>query len=116
MESTYTCLRCIRALGSSASIGAKTRRLQIPSITRRSFASSQNRLAETKPARARNIPPQNLEQRRRRSAHTATAQVEEPANFERHNQRPHDFGDYRAHAKTILRPDNLFHPFSRSPI
>jgi splicing suppressor protein 51 len=117
MEGTYTCLRCIRALGSSTSIGVKSRPPQILSIARRSFASSSpKRLAETKPARPCKILPQNLEQRRRRSAHTATAQMEEADNFERHNQLPNDYGAYRAHPRTILRPNNLFHPFSKSPI
>jgi mitochondrial splicing suppressor protein 51 len=117
MENTYMCLRCIRVLGPGAGIASKTRPSQILSIARRSFASSAQRQSlDAKPPRSRNISQPKPEQHRRRAAHTATAQAEEPDNFERHNQLPNDYGDYRAHPRTILRPNNLFHPFSKSPI
>jgi splicing suppressor protein 51 len=98
-------------------MSSKTRPSQILSIARRSFASSlPKQSGDTKPAPPRNVSQQKPQQRNRRSAHTATAQVEEPDNFERHNQPPNEYGEYRLHPRTILRPDNLFHPFSKSPI
>jgi splicing suppressor protein 51 len=117
MENSYTCIRCIRALSSSAITGSKSRPLPISLIARRSFAAaSRKQSSDARPPRSRTPPQQSSEQRKRRSAHTATAEVEEPDNFERHNQLPNSYAEYRAHPRSILRPNNLFHPFSRSPI
>ena len=116
MESTYTCLRCVRALTSGVRLGSKVRPSQVVPLARRSFASSRTLSVDTKPPRPHNISTEQTEKKRRRPAHTATARAEEPDNFERHNQLPNDYGDYRAHPRTVLREDNLFHHFSRSPI
>ena len=115
MEGAYTCVRCLRALSLS------TRSRNIPraankAFTNRSFSSSSATLSTdfnfTKP-----IPlPKLKKSRHNRLAHTAPARIEEADNFERHNQVPNEYGEYRAHPRTVLRPDNLFHPFSRSPI
>lgn len=117
MESTYTCLRCVRALRSGAKFGSRVRSSQLVPITRRSFvATTRTQSADTKSPRSPNFDIQQAEKRKRRSAHTATAQATEPDNFERHNQLPNDYGEYRAHPRTILRENNLFHPFSKSPV
>lgn len=85
-------------------------------IRKRSFSSpsvnlsNQSHLAKKTPFLRPKQPHVN------RMAHTAAAPVEEPDNFERHNQLPNEYGEYRAHPRTVLGSDNLFHPFSRSPI
>ncbi len=115
MAGAYTCLRCLRAssLGSQAGIISRTAKKR---ISNRSFSSpsanlsNDSKCAKTNPFLRPKKAPLN------RLAHTATAPVEEPDNFERHNQLPNDYGEYRAHPRTLLGPDNLFHPLSRSPI
>jgi mitochondrial splicing suppressor protein 51 len=114
MEGPYTCLRCLRALSLS------TRPKAISQAARNAFSkrnisslatlsSDSNFTKPTAPLRPKNL-------RHNRLAHTATAQIEQPDNLERHNHVPNDYGEYRAHPRTVLRPDKLFHPFSRSPI
>lgn len=115
MEAAYTCLRCLRASSSRSAVrlipqAAKTH------IGNRSFSSpsaklsNASKLAETTPF----LRPSQA--RLNRLAHTASTPAESPDSKDRPNQLPSKEGDYRAHSRTLLGPDDLFHPFSRSPI
>ncbi len=113
MEGLYTCLRCARALSGVTRQRSSQRLIQQIPI-RRSFASSS-------PSKHATRNPSTPEQARSskkslRSASTAAAPVAEEDNFERHNLPPTDYGEWRAHGQTVLGPNNLFHPFSQSPI
>lgn len=116
MEGLYTCLRCARAL-SAPSRGQASSRYSRHISGSRSFASS-SALYKT-PLRAGN-PSASVQARSpkqpSRVVSTAAAPAQEPDNFERHNIPPNDYGDWRAHGRVLLQPDNLFHPFSKSPI
>lgn len=117
MEGTFTCLRCVRTLSLGTRFASKARPPHAAAIARRSFASStRTQSIDTKAPRSQQPSQTKSDKLRRRPAHTATARVLEPDNFERHSQLPNDYSDYRADPRTILREDNLFHPFSRSPI
>jgi mitochondrial splicing suppressor protein 51 len=116
MEGAYTCLRCLRAL-TSAPVTRTIPRAAKKGFSKRSFSSPppatfSNDLKYAKPAPL--LRPKKA--RLTRLAHTATARVEEAGDFERPNQPGSEYGEYRPHPGTLLGPDNLFHPFSRSPI
>lgn len=115
MEGAYTCLRCLRALNS----GSRTRTISQTAkkrISKRNFSSPSPKLSNS-PTVTKTAPLQRPKQAPvSRLAHTATARVEQPDNFERHSQLPNNYGEYRAHPRTVLGPDNLFHPFYKSPI
>jgi mitochondrial splicing suppressor protein 51 len=115
MEGAYACLRCLRALRSASPARTIPRASKHP-ISKRSLSTpTAHAMDDFKFARA--TPFLRPKQTRSiRFAHTATAPIEEPDNFERHDQRPNEYGEYRAHPRTLLGPDNLFHPFSKSPI
>lgn len=116
MEGLYTCLRCARALSGVGRRRTSNRFAQQLS-TRRSFASS-SALSHT-PFNPLNVSKTEQLQSSKsssRAASTAAAPAQEPDNFERHNIPPTDYGEWRAHGRVVLRPGNLFHPFSQSPI
>jgi mitochondrial splicing suppressor protein 51 len=117
MEGAYTCLRCLRALSLSSSSAARS----LPQaakkrISKRSFTSPSATLSNDSNFAKTTPFLRTGRGRLSRLAHTATAPIEEPDRVERHNRSPNEYGEYRAHPRTLLRPDNLFHPFSRSPI
>jgi hypothetical protein len=115
MEGAYTCFRCLRAMssGSSARTIPRTAKRR---ISKRSFSWPSPKLSNDPrfPKVAPLLRPKPA--RLNRLAHTATAPLEESDNSERQNQLPNRYGEYRAHHRTLLAPDNLFHPFSTSPI
>ena len=112
MEGLFTCLKCARALSGVGRQRTTARLLQqVPG--RRSFTTSLSSThTSPNPSRSHRIEgPKKLI----RSATTAAAPVAEEDNFERHNIPPStDYGQYRAHV--TLGPNDLFHPFSKSPI
>jgi splicing suppressor protein 51 len=113
MEGLYTCLRCARALSGGGRQLTTSRLVQrIPSC--RSFTSSS--AFQSLPRNQSSTEPTTSPKRSIRSASTAAAPAAEEDNFERHNIPPTDYGEWRAHGRTVLGPENLFHPFSRSPI
>jgi len=116
MEGVYTCLRCTRAL-------AATGRRQTSSRIQRSLPSHRwfSASSSVYHNRASNgggvgVAWRQPAQQLARASSTSTAPAEEPDNFERHNIPPTDYGEWRAHGRVLLHPDNLFHPFSQSPI
>jgi splicing suppressor protein 51 len=115
METGYTCLRCCRALSrSSTSVSKQV--VQFKPFNKRSFSSTIQKYHQ--PVRlASSISTEKVTAPKTitRAASQAAARKEEPDNFERHVQLPNDFGDYHP-PRHILRPDNLFHPFSESPV
>ena len=114
MECSYTCLQCVRAL-SGAGRAAPGKRLAQSLISSRRFTAGARKGTIQPQLSARTIQTNGLNHSAR-VASTLATQAEEPDNFERHNIPPTDYGEYRAHPRTVLRADNLFHPFSRSPI
>jgi len=116
METGYTCLRCCRLLGRSNNISVSKKVVQLKPFNNRSFSSTTKKhhqpvrlTSKINPGRV--TAAKNLS----RSASQAAAREEEPDNLERHVQLPNDFADYHP-PRHILRPDNLFHPFSQSPV
>ena len=117
MESRYTCLRCLRALSSVTRARTRCQADRIVSASDRSFTSSaRKRSITSRPPSSKQISYPKIKSRVGRSTRTATARAHEPDNFERHNIPPNEYGEYQAHPRTVLRADNLFHPFSRSPL
>ena len=109
MEGAHTCLRCLRALSSSSL--ARTIRISKRSISSPAATLSQEiQFTKTNPL----LRPRQA--RISRLAHTATAPLGDAENSQRHRQQPHESGEYKAHSRIQLRPDDLFHPFSTSPI
>jgi mitochondrial splicing suppressor protein 51 len=116
MEAGYTCLRCCRALTRSNGINVSRKAIPTKSFSGRSFSSTtqnyhQSARLSSNPKTERVTAQKNIS----RSASQVAATKEEPDNFERHVQLPNDFGNYHP-PRHILRPDNLFHPFSQSPV
>jgi len=117
MESYYTCLRCVRAIAGAGSAQSSKKVAQVLS-NGRTFSSAtrrQHNAAARSPGVLTKVEGQGF-QKPSRTASTAAAQSQEPDDFERHNYPPNEYGEYRAHPRTVLRANNLFHPFSRSPI
>lgn len=112
MEGAYTCLRCLRALSSNSPARTVSRAAKT-GITKRGFSvtlCNESKLVRTTPL------VQSKQYRHDRLAHTATAPIQEADRFERQHQVPNDYGQYQPHPRTVLGPDNLFYPFSKSPI
>jgi mitochondrial splicing suppressor protein 51 len=110
MEPPFTCLRCVRALNGHGPIRSVRKAAQaVPSVRKSSSRSG--------PAPASRNILASLERdafrKNTRLSSTAATQAEQPDNLERHWQYP-EYGEYRP--RTVLRKDNLFHPFSQSPI
>lgn len=107
MEAGYTCLRCVRALTKTAGRSSKRMRTATQSFS----TSSRSSHAASKPPSA-SLTGTAFKQSAR-LASTAAARVDEQENDRRRNA-PNVYGEYRA--PLLLRPDNLFHPFSSSPV
>ena len=108
METTFTCLRCVRALSGQNTPRQSSKIAQIASGARKLSSKSQQ------PPASRSIltkVEKDVFRERPRQASTAAVIVEQPDNFERHFQYP-EYGDYRPSNR--LSQDNLFHPFSQS--
>ena len=117
MEGRYTCLRCLRALTTAARQSTRIKIREKSSIKTHSFATLPNkRIAEIKSIRTQSPIESHPQHGHGRSASTVAAYAQEADNLEGHNQSPDEHGQYRAHPRTVLRPDKLFHPFSKSPI
>jgi mitochondrial splicing suppressor protein 51 len=117
MKGAYTCLRCLRLLRSDSSPAARSisQAAKKRSIKRSFTSLSATSSNESKFAKTSSFfrPRQH---RLNRLAHNATAPVEVPARVERHNRSPDEYGEYRPHQRALLGRNNLFHPFSKSPI
>jgi hypothetical protein len=111
MEGMYTCLRCARAL-SGISRQRTSYRLLPPLPSRRSFTSS-SALNHGPGIKSRTSLIQNPNQLIR-SASTAAAPEVEDTGSDSPKPRRTDYGQWRPPNR--LAPDNLFHPFSKSPI
>jgi mitochondrial splicing suppressor protein 51 len=111
MSLSFTCVRCVRAVngGQIARHGSK---IAAAASGTRTLSS---RAKPPSPSRSILSKIENDAFRdTHRKASTAAAQAEQPEdNFERHSQYP-EYGHYRP--RTVLTQDNLFHPFSKSPI
>lgn len=124
MESAFTCLRC---LGASTSAGDSR---TIAPLTRKAFKAY--RRSRRPPARfSAPIPfsTQAASQHARSRQSTTTSTTASPAavddysftrpphdSFERRNLLPSYEADVSAYSKLLLKPNDLFHPFSKSPI
>jgi hypothetical protein len=113
MDGLFTCLRCSRAISGTVwrQAGSKVPR---NTASRRTFASSSQLNHVGRDQRV--LQAAQTSKKSIRSASTAAAQTTESDSFERINYASSDYGEWRAHGRTVLGPDNLFHPFSRSPI
>jgi Zinc-finger of mitochondrial splicing suppressor 51 len=116
MESLYLCLPCTRILTTGTRTASGKRLGRILTSSRRSFASARKQPHTIKSQHAPLRPRQMAVKAPVRLASTAAARIEEEDNFERHNIPPNEFGEYMSQARTVLREDNLFHPFSKSPV
>ena len=109
METSFTCLRCVRALSGQNAPRTSSKLAQVASGARKLSSKSRP------PAPSRSILnkiEKDAFRERPRQASTAAAPVEQPDN-----ERPaqyQDYGEYRP--STRLSQDNLFHPFSQSPV
>lgn len=117
MERTYTCLRCLKGLGVVRSSYPARRFPQVRQsriFSTRGFSSSPT--TSLKESANTNLSTPARQARLNRLAHTSPTPAQERDNFERHNQIPNDYGAFLAQSGTQLGPDNLFHPFSKSPV
>lgn len=106
MESCYTCLRCVRALTRTAGQSSK----RIRTINRNFVASTRNQHTASK---SQPLITSTALKQPARLASTAAARSEEQDDYQR-RYAPASYGEYRP--PLVLRSDNLFHPFSSSPI
>ena len=112
MESSYTCLRCVRALHGQTAARSGTKIARIASGARKLSSKTQ----PSPPSSQRSVlskVEKDAFRRPSRTASTAAAPAEQEDNFERHVQYP-EYGEYRP--RVLLRPNDLYHPFSKSPI
>lgn len=116
MEGLYTCLRCTRTLAAVSRQRAGSRLSRPPNRSRWFTSSSVSYNPPKKSNTVLRTRQLESSQASLRASSTSAAPLEEPDNFERHNIPPTDYGEWRAHGRTLLKPDNLFHPFSKSPI
>jgi splicing suppressor protein 51 len=116
MEGLYTCLRCTRALASTTKQTTRSTLVQQFPKSRHFSSSSALNHAPSSIGKGINKSWDHGSKQLKRVASTSAVPLEEPDNFERHNIPPTDYGEWRAHGRTVLRPDDLFHPFSKSPI
>ena len=116
MEGIFTCVRCTRTL---TALGRQRASSRFPRSSPSSRWFSQSSAVYHPPKKAtNNLRPAVVESSKNslRASSTSSAPLTEPDNFERHNIPPTDYGEWRAHGRTLLQPDNLFHHFSESPI
>lgn len=116
MEGLYTCLRCTRALTATGSRHTATRLHRSLTVNRWFTSSSSVFHNRANTGDSIGAAWKQSAKPLTRASSTSTAPLEEPDNFERHNIPPTDYGEWRAHGRVLLQPDNLFHPFSQSPI
>jgi mitochondrial splicing suppressor protein 51 len=116
MQLSYTCIRCVRAINGGQATRHGSKVAQIASgarkLSSKAKSTPSNRSVLSKIERDAFREP-------KRTAATATAAARrDDDNFERHNQllhgEPPQYGMYRPSIK--LTQDNLFHPFSQSPM
>lgn len=115
MEGSYTCLRCVRVMSSGLSTRTVSQAAR-KRIVKRNFSSLPTKLSNDPKFAKTTSLVQPRHSRSNRLAHTTTAPAQKPDSLERHNQLPSYYGEYRPPGRTLLGPDNLFHPFPRSPI
>ena len=115
MEPLFTCLACSRALTRIVPLRPARRLLHHTGKSRKPSTISLQpfETARTQPSPKPKAPRRSLQQPSRHAS-TAASVAKEEDNFERHNQLPNDYGTYTP--ATVLRPSNLFHSFSKSPI
>jgi mitochondrial splicing suppressor protein 51 len=111
MSLSYTCVRCVRAVHGSqiARHGAKL--VGAASGTRK--LSSRSKPAPSSRSILSRIENDAFREKSRNASTAAAPADQLEDNLERHFQYP-EYGHYRP--RTLLTQDNLFHPFSRSPI
>lgn len=116
MQLSFTCMRCVRAV-NAGQVGRNGSKI-VQIATRARKLSS--RTKSSPPTRSiLNSVERDAFREPHRTASTAAAPAIEEDNLERHNQLPHadrpsDYGLYRRPVR--LGQNNLFHPFSESPI
>lgn len=110
METTFTCIRCVRAISVQNAPRTSSKLAQLATGARKLSSKSQPPPPRSILTRIENDV---FKETPKRQASTATAPAEQPDNFERPFQYP-EYGDYRPGLR--LSPDDLFHPFSQSPV
>jgi mitochondrial splicing suppressor protein 51 len=114
MEATFTCLRCVRAISRQSSRSSSSK-IRIATAGARKLSSNSNPPI----SKSSLSPPNNNNKKQRRSlprhASTAAAVAETPADSARRaTVYPPEYGEYRPSIR--LSKNNLFHPFSSSPV
>lgn len=116
MESSYMCLRCIRLLTGAT---RQSNRRIVTSSLNRNFSSGTTKTQKALPQHQ--LPGQQIQQKWSpkqvvRSASSAAQALRQDDDYEHQRYPPSvsNYGEYRP--PLLLRPDNLFHPFTTSPI
>lgn len=111
METTFTCLRCVRAISGQNARSSNSKIGQIAAGARK-LSSRSN---QPTPSRGvlTNIDRHTFRESPRHAS-TATAAAEQPDSFERQSNYPPEYGEWRSSIR--LGKNDLFHPFSSSPI
>ncbi|ETN45914.1 uncharacterized protein HMPREF1541_00095 [Cyphellophora europaea CBS 101466] len=111
MSLSYTCVRCVRTLNGGQLARHGTKAAQAATGARK--LSSKTKPAQPSRSILSRIENDAFRERNRQASTAAAPAAQQEDNFERHVQYP-EYGHYRP--RTLLSQDNLFHPFSRSPI
>jgi mitochondrial splicing suppressor protein 51 len=113
METTFTCLRCVRAISGQNTSRTSSKLAQVAAGARK--LSSKSRQSPPSRSILTKIEKDAFRERPR-AASTAAAPAEREDNFERAFQLPNyqEYGEYRPGIR--LSQDDLFHPFSKSPV
>jgi len=117
MEGAYTCIRCLRLLRSSSSPAARSISQAAKKRISKHYITSPSATFSNEPnfAKTSSFLP-SRQDRLNRLTHTTTAPAEERDRVERPNRSLNEYDEYRGRPKTLLGRNDLFHPFSRSPI
>jgi hypothetical protein len=113
MDRTYTCLRCVRRLTAVAPKPSRRGTPDAQQRWKRSFSSTSDRTPSLQHVTKTSLARPQTPARASRLVHTSIPLSQQTATLERHDQTSNDLPNQ---SPIRLKPDNLFHPFSKSPI
>lgn len=111
MSLSYTCVRCVRAIHGGQFTRHGSKIAQVTTGARK--LSSKSKSVQSSRSILNKIESDAFREQGRQASTAAAPAQQDEDNLERHFQYP-EYGHYRP--RTLLTQDNLFHPFSKSPI
>ncbi|KAE8146029.1 Oxysterol-binding protein-domain-containing protein [Aspergillus avenaceus] len=115
MASEHTCGRCLQVLRQSAATYGPATRLQVSSNTKQLYRLSVSTVRNFGSRSANRFIPKSLQVPVKRASAPSLC----TSKAARHNlvsqQATSATSTYSPESRALLKPDNLFHPFSRSP-